>query len=271
MLDDKQLLEWNKRGWIPGPKEDEKEFKARVEKLMQGPSMVFDFPLSLDDWKESHQKTQKLFDFSIDWMGAFYSNKQLPFWQGAAFWMAADVPLIQLRLAFRKGKYTKLYSRTEVLAHEAVHAARMAFTEPRFEEMIAYSSSKSLFRQWFGSFFRYSWESYIFIGCLLISIGVQALELWVGSTKWLTALIILPWVTSPYGCARLFYNKYLFSRCKKRIKKTLLDPSKALAVMMRLTDKEIAIFSSMSSEKISAYAKNDPSLRWRLLRAAYFL
>lgn len=199
MITDKELLDFYKRGLIPGPREDENVFLQRVSKAL---------PLApkLDVPK---------FGITIDWMPILYSNKKLPFWEGAATWIDGNgLPSIQLREGFQKGSYLG-YQRDEVLAHEAVHAARSTFEEPKFEEALAYMTSKSRFRRWLGPLFRRSWESALLIVALFLGMLTQ---------------IWIPIVLIGYFLMRLIKTHWCLRRCLKKF-----PPS----VVMLMTDKEI--------------------------------
>lgn len=93
-----------------------------------------------------------------------YSNKGLLPWQGGATFIDEDKIVIQLRKAYeRKEKIYGIYPKEEIIAHELVHAKRMHLDEPCFEEILAYRTSSSPFRRYFGPLFRSSFESVLFL------------------------------------------------------------------------------------------------------------
>lgn len=203
MITDLELLLFAKRGLIPGPNEDEKAFLQRASKLES---------FSPEDWKEAHAKTEKLYGFAIDWVSCTYSNHKLPFWEGAATWISEEgIPSIQLRNGFKKGKYLG-YTRSEVLAHEAVHAARSAFEEPRFEEILAYRTSTNFFRKCLGPLFRKPKESLLFL--LFFPLGI-------------------------FFLFRLLRDQWIFQGCLQKL---------PLPVILCLTDKEIARFAEIKPD-----------------------
>lgn len=218
------------RGLIPGPDEDEKTFLERVSRLTaQSPNQ-----------EESHAITRHLFGFSVDWVPVFYSNQKLPFWEGAAIWIG-ETPSIQLRENFKKGSYLG-YRREEVLAHEAVHAARVAFEEPRFEEILAYQTSKSRLRRWAGPLFRKPWESALFMVLLVLAFLGYC---WI-------PLAVLGWLS-----VRLTWAQWTLQRCLKKL---------PLSLIVCLTDTEIRKFARLSLTDIQAYFENDQTLRGSLIR-----
>ena len=270
MIDDDALQTFNQNGFIPGPAEGEQAFLARVSELEHLPH-IHDEPLTDADWKGARALTRRLFDFSVKWVPAFYSDRGLPFWQGAAVWISTNShPVIQLKKAFRKGSYLGFYPREEVLAHEAAHAARLGFNEPRFEEILAYSTSKSPWRRWLGPLFRHSWESYFFVILLLLPLGVQVARLFYENSALLECLFYVPWAFALAMICRLSYHQRLLLRTLRHIAPLLKDPKQALAVSFRLTDQEITTFSALAAEDIRAYLEQRDSLRLRVVRS-YFM
>lgn len=189
---EESLLAYFKRGLIPGPSETEEEFLARAE--ASSPRSEWDAipPLS-SEW-----------GFSIDWVPLIYSKKKLFPWEGAIFWSDH----IQLH---PKLQTQNLYgnSRTEILHHESIHAARTAFNEPAYEEFLAYATSHSKWKRLLGPLFTRLWEFPLF-----------------------TLSLFSPW-TLPiplFFLSRLIYKHIIFARAKKKI---------PLPILLCLTDKEI--------------------------------
>lgn len=220
-------LHWGRRGLIPGPYESEEEFLARVSNLKVEPDQNL--------WERSHKITSHLFDFSIDWVPLYFSNKKLSFWEGAALWVSKS-PAIQLRENFKKGSYLG-YKLEEVLAHEAVHAARILFEEPQFEEVLAYRTSKNRLRKWIGPLFRKPWEAFVF----MLTFGASLLGYF-----WLP-LSFLAWLGF-----KLAWAQWTLQRCLKKL---------PLSVVVCLTDEEIRRFSSLPLAEIEAHFENDQTLR----------
>lgn len=249
-LTDQELLDLNQRGLIPGPQESEEEFLQRLAKIEA--VKANGVPLLSSDWEEAYAALEPLFGIRPDWICAYYSSKGLPFWQAAATWIEGSIPSIQLKPPFQEGSYYKLYSRKEVLAHEAVHAARTAFNEPRFEEVFAYQTSMRGFSRWIGPLFKRSWESY-----LLISL-VPLLA---------TPLFSLPLLAIAFGSLRLAHAHWHLHLCTKKLTTLVKNPQ---AILLRLTDREIFLFGRMSQEAILTYVSKGDSLRLRVLRLLIF-
>jgi hypothetical protein len=230
-----QCLNWKKRGLIPGPQETEEAFLARVSQVSSSEGQ--------EDWEGAHQVTQKLFDFSIDWVPVSFSNQKLPFWEGAATWIDA-MPSIQVREGFKKGRYLG-YELTEVLAHEFVHVARTAFEEPEFEELLAYQTSRSWFRRKLGPAFQKPWESLAFV----LSLGIASF-----GHLWLPLLLIGGLGT------RLVRAHRMLGQCLGKM---------PLSFVLCLTDQEIKTFARLSLADIEAYLKQDQSFRGSFLSATW--
>lgn len=218
-MNDEELLRFFRRGLIPGPAESEESFLARVINSPQ---------LSYTEWQDVSVKTFSLFGCAIDWMPITYSNRRLAWWEGAATWIS-DTPFIQLRSGLQKGKYLG-YERTEILAHEAIHAARIKFDEPQFEEMLAYSVSKENWKRFLGPLFSRSWEPF------LLLLAIFSGYFWIS----------IPLIVLFFSMAWLGWRHYLFHRQKKRL---------PLSVILCLTDKEIR----------TGRIGNDSTLRSRLI------
>ncbi len=222
MIDDTLLCDLFRRGLIPGPDETEEAFLKRVEKATS-----LDHP----EWREAAQKTVHSFGFNIDWVPMEYSNRKLAWWEGAATWLQEDhLPSIQLRNSFKKGSFLG-YHRSDILAHEALHAARMCFKEPKFEEILAYSIAPEKWKRFFGPFFVRPWESVV----LLVSFMIG---------------IFIPWIPMgllSLGLARLSWRQWIFRKCRRKF---------PLEIILCLTDQEI---------KSRSWKKDRSTVRLRLL------
>ena len=249
-----RLREHNKRGLIHAPDESDGGFYIRcerAEKQQKAPSS----PLA-----------HKLFDIDPDWITISYSDHRLRLWEGGCTWISGNQVTLQLRKAFETHTRYLGYSREEIVAHELVHVVRHHFEEPIFEEILAYQTSPSFLRRYFGPIFRSSKESLIFIGALSFALV---------STFFATfqTLVYLGMTTLFVGGSfRLFKAQYRFSRARKRIGE-VVGKERALAVMIRLTDREIVRFSKMKKEQIVSYAvkMSRTHIRWQQIRNAYFV
>lgn len=271
------MQERNERGWIPGPLEEKKDFDKRINALnhfFSHPPEDVDNFLTDRDWAKARRLTKRLYDFSPDWIVAYYNNDKLSFFQGAATWISEKdelrLPLIQLREKFERGSLFGMYQREEVLAHEAVHAARMQFDEPLYEEIFAYKTSPGLFRRFFGPLFQRPWEAHLFIALLCIPVAIEIvlfLGIDIGPFIYLG---LIPAAFLAYLLLRLLTLHTLLAIAVHRIKKFLDQPSKKWAFAFRLKDKEIFLFALQRKKKLTEYLLKQSSLRWNLLKQIYF-
>lgn len=251
MASDFELFELNQKGWIPGPGESEEHFLSRIQsakEFFKNPPEELEAEERVSsvhwDWARLHLK--ELYDFEPESLFAYYSNRELAPWQGAASWIFENgLCALQLKKGFRKGRYLGLYSRDEILAHEAVHAARSAFHEPESEEFFAYLSSPVKWRRVLGPIVRRPWEVFLFFAALCLGIF---------SGQFLPAAILL------FGAfLRLGLQHRRLSRAAKTLRRVASE-KKIPAILLRLTDREIA---KLSDGKMF---EEDGSLRHRIIR-----
>jgi hypothetical protein len=290
MISDEQLLSYNKCGWIPGPEEDEESFSQRIsfgKELFEDPFNFFEKkesapPFSLEKkllkprWSWTSTYLLDLYDFSPAHILAFFHNHELSPFQAGSCWIfeveRIPITFIQLREALIKGSFLKIYSLEELLAHEATHAARAAFREPEFEEFFAYATSSSFLRRFLGPLAG-SPKGLFFFGstfcCTLLF-------------EWLSFFFQGPFVflsllfgwglffSLAYVFFRLLRKRWIFRRAYQNLFAILKERKKTMATLFRLKDLEIKNFSRMNKEEIVDFVMKEPSLRYRLLRGAYF-
>lgn len=246
-MTDLELFEYNQRGFIPGPGETEGTFRARIEAAQK----ELHSPIPAAHWEWVRHHVRELFDFEPGSLRAFYSNANLTFWQGAACWIEEGQVSLQLREAFRKGSYLGLYTREEVLAHEAIHAARATFEESENEEFFAYAAAEKRWRRFFGPIVKRDWEVWVLLG--LIGGGL----LWEGAFLLGTGWVVV-------GLGRLWKQQRRLQRAVRFLTRAALYTEReARAFLFRLTDLEIL---GLARGKMP---QGDDSLRWRLIRFGY--
>ena len=251
-MTDEELLQFNREGFIPGPAETEKNFLERVASTREKFQEAEQIPRAHLDWVSLHLK--ELFDFEPKCLPIFYSNASLAFWQAAASWIeGGKLSQVQLREAFRKGTYWG-YQRDEILAHEAVHAARSAFEEPHTEEFFAYMTSEKWWRRGLGPILQRPWEVWPFLlslGLGLVSpLGHLGASIWMGLGFW-----------------RLIRRHWTLRKASKALMREVRSQKKVRAILLRLTDQEIRLFAK--GREMRAYAAKQQELRWRLIHLAY--
>ncbi|EQM63050.1 hypothetical protein H359_0031 [Chlamydia ibidis 10-1398/6] len=194
------LIQLNRAGIIAGPEELKLSFFLRVEEILNNaPEYPEIFP----------QRLRDLFDIYPDHLTVLYSNEGMDVWEGGCTWILNNHVTVQLRKQLHKAaRWLGIYSKEEILAHEAVHAARMKFYEPMFEELLAYQTSSSVIRRFLGPLFRSPGENYSFLLFTITGIGLSLWEPIVGIATILSTPI--------YFGARLLITQYFFHLAKKK-------------------------------------------------------
>lgn len=293
MISDAQLLELNQQGLVPGPNETEAQFVDRTQRCIRlKESIVIELkehvPFvqeELNTFTPIHQAlsiTKCLYDISPTWIPLFFSNKSLAPWHGGCAWIfqleqqSPPMAFLQLRREFANQEtFLGLYHRDELIAHELSHVGRMAFEEPKYEEMLSYRTADSKLRRWLGPLLQSSHEASILVAFLFLCIVVDAIAFFVGGPQ--TFLAAQSWKLLPlayliYLLGRLWWRHYVFNRCKRHLFDVFGDEHRADSVIYRLTDGEIAHLGTLSTQDVQIYAQEQSSLsvRWRLLWVAYF-
>lgn len=249
-MTDQDLLALDKIGFIPGPLENEDHFLERISSAKKKFNEGSHIPEAHWDWVREY--LDQMFHVKPLYIRAFYSNKGLAPWQGGAAWIEGRaLHSIQLREALKKGIFLGLYSREEILAHEAVHAARSGFNENRCEEFFAYMTSEKKWRRVLGPILQRPWEAWPFLLCNLAGPFFPAGYL--GAGLW-----------AALGFVRLIKQHWLLKRAAANILEITQDPRRTRAVLFRLTDEEIERFSK--GEDIGLYSAKQNCLRWRVIR-----
>jgi len=224
------------------------DFLKRVAKVKQASSEKQIPPAHLE-WVRAH--LNELFGFYPESLPTYYSNHKLMPWQAAVTWIEpGSSPIVQMREGLKKGSYLGIYSREEILSHEAVHAFRSAFKDDRWEEYFAYMTSEKQWRKVLGPIVKNPWEIWPFlIFCLG---GLFFPEAYFGAALW-----------AIMGFWRLSIGHRTLAKAAKSLMKKMHDVSSVRGTLVRLTDKEI---KDLAKDK----PIGDHSLRWRVIRLAYF-
>lgn len=289
---DQQLLHLNQLGLIPGPNEPADEFTVRAnycltlkdhlsEEFKEHLGSVSDD--SINKLSKGFSIIASTYDLSPTWIPIFFNNYQLPPWHGGCAWIfqmtetSPTAALLQLRRSLHESsKYLGIYHRDELVSHELAHVGRMKFEEPQFEEILAYRTSFSAFRRWFGPILQSSFESMLFVISLALIVFIDLFLLFFYNYEaYLSAmwLKVIPVSMICLALIRLGGRQRRFNRCLANVESCLQNPHQALSVLYRLSDREITSFSKMKIEEIRAYASKEAesSLRWQLILKAYFL
>jgi hypothetical protein len=281
------LRSFNRKGLIPGPHETERDFLERANyclNLSQNPPPPFEKEKNEASTQKILEdvfpKTKKLFDVTPHWVPLVFSNYQLTPWHGGCTWIfqmneeSPTAALLQLRKKFLKNAtYLGIYHREELVAHEICHVGRMMFEEPHFEEVLAYRTSNSSLRRFLGPIVKSAFESLVFALTLFLLFVIDFSLILFDQADRLIALSwlkLIPLGMMGWALVRLCQRQGQFKRCLYQLNSLLQDETSANAVLYRLTDQEIIDFSQQSLDDIHAYIKKEGSLRWKVLKLAYF-
>lgn len=263
------LIHLGKLGFIVGPTETEEAFVKRVDKsqhFRSYPPKECDHFLTDSDWLIPLEKVRDLFGIKPDWVIGYYSNAKLSFYQGAATWILEKeevrLPLIQLKKQLSK---KSPYLRSDILAHELVHVARLQFDEPFFEEILAYRTSRNKLRWFFGPLFHKTWEVILFIFLFFVPLGSEIARFYFPDFFLWNLLFWLPWAYAIGLLIRLLLCQSLLSLAIWNLQRLRIAPEKELALLLHLTDREIF---QIATCKKKIFKKNR-SLRWRQIRAIF--
>ncbi len=267
MLSEEQCIFWDKKGLFALPGDTCESYSNKI-KQYQALSL---FTESYEH-KQAFEVVQSLYDIEPVWVPVIYSDQDLHFWEAACSWMQKEETTdtwkiwIQLRRCFqKKEKLYFIYQKSEVLAHEYVHACRYSLQAEKYEEFFAYYTSfffakkspSAYLRGVLGPLFSSPKETQFF----LLSLVVPSCAL-IFDPFFFEALLCVPFLTCSFFGARLLMRWKKWCRCKKKI---------SLPLMVRLTDEEIDLFSTLSQEKIRDWIdeQRKNSFRWRELSLIY--
>lgn len=251
---DKDLINLNKHGIFAGPYEEKYSFLMRVDQLYQhAPIYPTVFPRVLSE----------LYDINPDHLEVIFTNEGLDVWEAGCTWILENKLTIQLRKSLKTSNYwLGMYSRDEILSHEAVHAVRAKFQDPLFEEILAYQTSFRWWRRWLGPLFQSSNEAYFFLFCMLASTGLILYTPFLGG--------VCAFLAPLYFGTRLGILHYYFLKAKKKIRKMIGVPP--LWVLLRFTDYEIRMFATQPIPVLEKYVhkQRQNNIRWQQIYLAYF-
>jgi hypothetical protein len=264
-METQELLNLNSEGLFPGPGETEDAFRQRVQAVKEFFHSQ-ESSIASQHWHWASEQLRALFDFTPRWCAAFYSSKGLAPWQAAATWInqpSANVKPIYL-IQLRASTWVSwLIDRDELLAHEAAHAARVAFNEPKTEELFAYLTSTAKWRQVVGPIFSQPREALLLVGILGLGAIFQVIETFWDVSLFSEGCFFAAAALSLVWSLRLLWMRTRLTKAARQLTPLLRDPDKVRAVLFRMTDQEIFRLSRGVFDEKS-------ELRWRLIKAAYF-
>lgn len=186
-------------------------------------------------------RVRELFDVSPDGVRVTWGRKGLMPWEGAATWIEEGQEGRTCSIQINTSWASRLYPQEELIAHEMVHALRCTLDENRFEEILAYRTSKNRFRRYFGPLFSQPRESTIFVLLLVGSWLLALLQLFFDLSLGGNLIFLLPLGSLAWSLGRLIRSQSLFSAALRNLEQRY--PGKGLSSALYLTDAEIALFA----------------------------
>ncbi|MST99654.1 hypothetical protein FYJ85_21730 [Victivallaceae bacterium BBE-744-WT-12] len=256
------LGELDDAGFFLAPDESVTQLTERLSALADGLSLLPEEPLltkltadaaevssTLRD--RAYELTSQKFRFRMKWIPVWYSSRQTGiFSAGVLLEIDRILPLVFLNNGFSgKGKYMG-YDAAETLAHEMIHAARIAFPASAYEEYFSCNVNRSAFRRAVGNLFRRWYLPLLFFGGLTIAAFLLA----AGWHFWFA--LLLPSVL-------LFIREIILHRRIRAAGEKLHRAGLDEALLLRLSDSEIFALSRSKLEEIML--KKNESLRWAML------
>jgi hypothetical protein len=255
-MTDEELLSLNQSGFIPGPHESETDFRQRIESTSQAFFKLGVSAIPSSHWDFVEHRLRERFCFTPSCLPVFYSNRSLRPRQGAAAWVErGQILAIQLRESFRKGTFLGIYQRSEILAHESVHAARSAFPFDPWDEFFAYMTSDVAWRRVLGPIIRSPWEVWPFL--IFSLLGVFDPIFFLGSSLWMA-----------FGFYRLIRSHLILRKVAEFLKKLGCPEGMISSLLLRLTHSEI-VDLSRGTNIFAAIQSEESNLRLRLLLLMY--
>jgi hypothetical protein len=231
---DESYLELYQAGFLPGPKESKEAFFYRVallRKIAACPAKYI---------------TEKSFRGSIftpvDRAYLLIDHCKHRFFQASSTTILEVETGVFIPVIKTPSKFSSLFvDSKEVMAHEQIHAQRAQFDEPKFEEIIAYRSSKSRFRQMISPVISTTKQQGLFF--LLVLFMPVSLYPFLAFILWCS-------ITS-------FTRQNHIHRCLANLKQISSFPEELL---MAMTDKEI-----LQMSKNDALPSNPDEFRWQFI------
>lgn len=278
-MNSEKLLELNGLGLIPGPSENAQSFFERAMYCQELKKQWKEAEVAGSFSDEALKKTKELFDILPHWVPFFFSSHQLMPWHAGTCWIFQEnenLPtsaFFQLKPNFKiNSSYLKIYGRDELIAHEMAHVGRMMFDEPKFEELLAYRTSTSSFRRFFGPIVESSKESLLFVISLGLAFFSDLFFLAFDEAFYFEFVFkVIPFILVGFAFIRLLKKQRMFSKAYSSLKKITKNEKMVEAILYRLQDKEIKLFAKLKENEIRDYIKihQQTDLRFRIIALQY--
>ena len=276
------LVSLNSYGFIAGDNESLEQFENRVYLCQNSKELLESLSLDKDVEKyDSYFDKDSLvskYDLDPNWLFVLCSNSKLMPWEAASTWIypinnSFSYPILQFRKKLASKAKFFGYHFSEIFAHETLHAVRSNIEGDKYEEIIAFQTSKKWYRRFLGPIFRNPQESILYVVSWAITIFATALFT---ILQWpflfflfaISGLVAVGF--SVFGFIRLLLCKRKFMLALKMVKK-LFSTSNPNQIIIRLNDVEIEKFACESRDKVVKYIEEKAlsSLKWKQILASY--
>ena len=252
-------------GLFPVPGETDEAFLTRLEQLSgelkalrDGSSDLLplvrrNLSLSPEVCDAAARLTWERYRFRADWVPGWYSSRRTGFFSaGIVMEIDGVLPLIFLHGKFSRRNRRMGYDAAETLAHELVHAVRIAFPPSAYEEYFPCQIHASALRRYIGNLFRRWYFPLLLFGgtAVALILAVTGLSFW-----W-----FLPLSGSLLIVLREFQIRRRIRKASKILRMAGADP---LPVLLRLSDQEISEIGGLTLQEMVARKGRSP--RWRRL------
>ena len=225
-----QLFE---NGFLPGPSESREQFFNRIEetkKVLKDPEKFI-----------PKEFIQSGLLSPLNGASLLLSNTK-GFLQASCTTILEINKLLPIAIITKPSKFSSYFvSSKEVLNHEKIHALRAMFEKSKYEEFIAYRTSKSFFRRYFSPIIGSTFDRIIFYTAAILTPLFYPLSLLIFS----------------FALSRLIYRQ-------RKVSKTLINLSSSYSnperILIGLTDCEIDTSFDPSTNS---------SFRWEFLNEIF--
>ena len=234
----KMFLSFYSKGFLPGPIESESNFYKRAaltEKIVREPK----------NYITEKSLKNKVFS-SLNESTLFMASSCKLFWHASVTMILEISKDLYIPIISKPSKFSNLFiNEDEVLNHELIHAKRVYFNDEKFEEIIAFRTSKSSWRKFFSPLIT---KQYQLILILIFSL--------------ITSYSSLPFfILLSSMLFNLSYKQFTVYRCIRYLKRYTKYYEE---ILIGMTDKEIISVANNDIHKI------DFSLfRWKYLQSLF--
>jgi hypothetical protein len=242
-----QLCNLDEQGLLIAPQESPEEFQKRLTAMhaewdYEPPADARPLPGGIREEAE-HMVSYHLYGASPRWIPVYCSSVETGrFSAGVTLILEKIVPIVFLSGAFLNKSRHRGYDAAETLAHEMVHALRIAYPVSVYEEYFPCQVHKSRFRRLAGNLFR-RWEIPVLFFCGLTFAALHPV------------FLLIP-------VAALLREIQLHLRIRSAAKKLRELHLRPEPVLLRLSDKEI---KTLAKGKTLAFLEDSGSFRRALL------